>query len=131
MGEEHEVFIESSFRGYHAYFVNASVAIGEVLTCERDHDNVHDKYAVAVKNEDQTLVGHVPIELSKIFSRYYGEIEAECIGALYNKGEGKGLEIPVHYKLTGNYKYLEKMVSRIKGRESTSGLNISEVKKCT
>lgn len=38
MGEEHEVFIESSVRGYHAYFVNASVAIGEVLTCERDHD---------------------------------------------------------------------------------------------
>ena len=98
------------------------------------HDNVHDKYAVAVKNEDQTLVGHVPIELSKIFSRYLwdcGEIEAECIGALYNKGEGKGLEIPVDYKLIGNYKYLEKMVSRIKGRESTSGLNISEVKKCT
>lgn len=51
MGEEHEVFIESSVRGYHAYFVNASVAIGEVLTCERDHDNVHDKYAIAVKNE--------------------------------------------------------------------------------
>ena len=40
MGEEHEVFIESSVGGYHAYFVNASVAIGEVLTCERDHDNV-------------------------------------------------------------------------------------------
>ena len=134
MGEEHEVFIESSVGGYHAYFVNASVAIGEVLTCERDHDNVHDRYAIAVKNEDQTLVGHVPIELSKIFSRYlwdYGEIEAECIGALYNKGEGKGLEIPVDYKLIGNYKYLERMVSRIKGRESTSGLNISEVKKCT
>ena len=32
MGEEHEVFIESSVGGYHAYFVNASVAIGEVLT---------------------------------------------------------------------------------------------------
>ena len=84
MGEEYEVFIESSVRGYHAYFVDASVAIGEVLTCEREIDNVHDKYAIAVKNEDQALVGHVPIELSKIFSRFlrdYGEIEAECIGA--------------------------------------------------
>ena len=91
MGEGHEVFIESSVRGYHAYFVDASVVIGEVLTCERDHDNVHDKYAIAVKNKDQTLVGHVPIELSKIFSRFlrdymYEEIEAECIGARYNKG---------------------------------------------
>ena len=134
MGEEHEVFIESSVRGYHAYFVNTSVGIGEVLTCERDHDNVHDKYAIAVKNEDQTLVGHVPIEFSKIFSRFLRDhwgIEAECISARYNKGEGKGLEIPVDFKLIGNYKYLEKLVSRIKGRESTSGLNISEVKKCT
>ena len=131
LGEEHEVFIESSVRGYHVYFVNASVAIGKVLTCERDHDNVHDKYAIAVKDEDQTWVGHVPIELSKIFSRFlqdYGEIEAECIGARYNKSKGKGLEIPVEYKLIGNYKYLEKLVSRIKGRESTSGLSISEVK---
>jgi len=34
MGEEYEVFIESSVRRYHAYFVDASVAIGEVLTCE-------------------------------------------------------------------------------------------------
>ena len=89
--------------------MDASVVIGEVLTCERDHDNVHDKYAI----------------------RNYGEIEAECIGARYNKGKGKGLEIPVDYKLKGNYKYLEKLVSRIKGRESTSGLNISEVNKCT
>ena len=66
-----------------------------------------------------------------MFLRDYGEIEAECVGAWYNEGEGKGLEIPVDYKLKGNYKYLEKLVSRIKVRESTSGRNISEVKKCT
>ena len=134
MGEEYEVFIESSVRGYHAYFVDASVAIGEVLTCEREIDNVHDKYAIAVKNEDQALVGHVPMELSKIFSRFlrdYGEIEAECIGARYNRGKGKGLEIPVDYRLTGNFKYLEKLASRLMERESTSDLNISDVKKCT
>ena len=116
------------------YFVNASVAMGEVLTCERANDNVDDKYAIAMKNKDQTLVCHVPIELSKIFSRFlrdYGEIGAECIDAWYNKGEGKGLEIPVDYKFIGNYKFLEKLVSKIKGRESISCLNISEVKKCT
>ena len=48
------------------------------------------------------------------FIRDYGEIEVECIGARYNRGEGKGLEIPVDYKLTGNLKYLEKLVSRLK-----------------
>ena len=67
MGEEYEVFIKSSVRGYHAYFVDGFVTIGEVLACEREDNNAHDKYAIAVKNEAQLLVGHVPRELSKIF----------------------------------------------------------------
>ena len=46
MGEEYEVFIKSSVRGYHAYFVDASVTIGEVLACERQCNNAHDKYAI-------------------------------------------------------------------------------------
>ena len=49
----------------------------------------------------------------------------------YNRGKGKGLEIPVDYRLTGNFKYLEKLASRLMERESTSDLNISDVKKCT
>ena len=55
------------------------------------------------------MVGHVPIELSKVFSIFlkdYGEVEAECIGSRYNAGTGKGLELPVDYKLIGTYKYL-------------------------
>ena len=40
MGEEYEVFIKSSVRGYHAYFVDASVTIGEVLACEREDNNI-------------------------------------------------------------------------------------------
>ena len=94
MGEEYEVFIKSSVRGYHAYFVDASVTIGEVLACEREDNNAHDKYAIAVKNEAQLLVGHVPRELSKIFSRFladYGDIEAECIGVRTTEEKGKDL----------------------------------------
>ena len=129
MGEECEVFIKSSVRGYLAYFVDASITIGEVLACEREHDN----NAIAVKNEDQLLVGHVPRELSKIFSRFladYGDIEAECIGVRYNKGEGKGLEIPVDYRLTGNSNYLEKLVASLKKGEPTCHLDISTIRKC-
>ena len=63
------------------------------------------------------------------FIRDYGEIEVECIGARYNRGEGKGLEIPVDYKLIGNLKYLEKLVSRLKRKEATCSLNISDARK--
>ena len=48
---------------------------------------------------------------SKICGRFrcdYGrETEEECVGALDSRGEGKGLKIPVDYRLTGNLKYLE------------------------
>ena len=70
--------------------MDALVAICKVLTCERDVDNVHDKYAIAVKNEGQVLVGHVPIELSKICGRFLRDY-GECIGARYYRGEGKDL----------------------------------------
>ena len=64
-----------------------------------------------MKNKGQALVGHVPAELSKICGRFrcdYGrETEGECIGARDSRGEGKGLKIPVDYRLTGNLKYLE------------------------
>ncbi|RMX53866.1 hypothetical protein pdam_00025672 [Pocillopora damicornis] len=57
-------------------------------------------------------------------------VEAECIGARYNRGEGKGLEFPVDYKLSGNKRYLEKLVSSIKKKETRCNLNISEVREC-
>ena len=125
MGEEYEVFIKSSVRGYHAYFVDAPVSIGEVLACKREDNNAHDKYAIAVKNEAQLLVGHVPRKLSKIFSRFladYGDVEAECIGVRYNRGEGKGLEIPVDYRLTGNSNYLGKLHG---SKSKQKGTNLS------
>jgi len=39
MADEYEVFIEASVRGYHAYFKDATVVIGEVLMYERKLDN--------------------------------------------------------------------------------------------
>ena len=104
-----------------------------MLACEREDNNAHDKYAIAVKNEAQLLVGHVPRELSKIFSRFladYGDIKAECIGVWYSRGEGKGLEIPVDYRLTGNSNYLENLVTSLKKREPTCHLDISNIRKC-
>jgi len=98
--------LEASVRGYHSYLKDATVVIGEVLMCERELDNAYNKYAVALNNEQGKVNGHVPIELSKLFARFirnYGEVEAECIGGRcgrYSRGEGKGLEFPVDYKLS-------------------------------
>ena len=51
-----EMYIEATVRGYHAYLDDASVRIGEILACKMELDNSHDKYAVAVKNQDENLL---------------------------------------------------------------------------
>ena len=88
-----QLLVESSIHGYHAYCRDINVDVGEVMTCKKEPDNEHDEHTVAVKKTgSEEWVGHVPIELSKIFSKFLsdsGEIEAECIGSRYNVGEGK------------------------------------------
>ena len=55
-----EMYVEATVRGYHAYLHDTSVRIGEILTCELELHNPHDRYAVAVKDQDGNLVDHVP-----------------------------------------------------------------------
>ena len=132
MAHQYELFVESSIRGYHAYFKNTTVYIGEVMECEHEIDNDHDAHAVVVKKESGDVVGLVPIELSKCFHKFlddYGEIEAECIGNRYNSGGGKGLEVPVDYKLSGNRDYLEKIYTNLEKICSGYQLNISDIMK--
>ena len=131
MSGVHEVFVESSVRGYHAYFKYSTVRVGDLMMCEIEEDNPHDKYAVAVKKWIWSTVGHIPIEISKIMNKFIrdcGEVEVECIGHRYNVGQGKGLEIPVDYRLIGNQQYLQRVVRRLKRKDLD--LNISDIKKC-
>ena len=59
MSEEYEVFVESSVRGYHAYFKNSAVCVRDLMMCEIEENNEHDKYAVAVKDESGQIVGQI------------------------------------------------------------------------
>ena len=69
------------------------------------------------------MVGHVPIEFSKIFFNFlkdYGEIEAECFGSRYNAGTGQGLELSVDYRLIGTYNYLIRVKKEVEADFSMS-----------
>ena len=129
-----EMYIEATVRGYHAYLDNASVRIGEILACKMELDNSHDKYAVAVKNQDGNLVGHVPKELSRLFHKFlsdFGELEAECIGNRLNTGKGKGVEIPVDCRLVANDSYLGKLKRKLSKKDFADDINISEIQRIT
>ena len=93
------------------------------------------RYAVAVRNKDEKIVGHVPVELSKIFQTFlsqHGQIEAECIGGRINAGQGKGLELPVDYRLVGIARYLRKLTTKLqkKQEKERSDWKISDLRKC-
>ena len=97
-------------------------------------DNSLDKYAVAVKNQDGNLVGHVPKELSRLFHKFlddFGELEAECIGNRLNAGKGKGVEIPVDYRLVGNDVYLGKLKRKLSKKDFADDINMSKIQRIT
>ena len=48
--------IDSCVRGFHMYKETWSPNIGEILMCTREPGNVIDRYAVAVKKSDGTVV---------------------------------------------------------------------------
>ena len=120
MAEQMELFCESTMRGYHAYMNERKVSIGEIMFCEIEDSNEYDENAVAIKTKDGEIVGHVPEELSSLFHKFledHGDIEAECIGCRFNKGFGKGVELPIDYRFIGNLtflKILQKDLQKIK-----------------
>ena len=56
--------IESTVHGHHVYKAAWSPYIGEELPVQREVNNIHDDFAVAVLKNGNT-VGHVPREISK------------------------------------------------------------------
>ena len=56
---------ESTVRGHHVYKTAWSTYIGEELPVQREVNNIHDDFAVAVLKNGNT-VGHVPLEISRV-----------------------------------------------------------------
>ena len=98
-----ENFTNESFdlviRGYHIYKDLPWVpVIGETFSCEREPFNIHDPYAVAIKDLE-VVVGHVPRFISAAFTMFLrrgGIITCEVTGARKYSSDlpQGGLEVP-------------------------------------
>ena len=65
---DHVFSVQAIVRGYHYYQAIWEAGIdGEVLLCEREVGNVHNMFAVTIKQDD-TTVGHCPQKISSICS---------------------------------------------------------------
>ena len=98
--------IESTIRGYHHYKTVWNAVTGKLLQVEREDGNVHDVYAVCIRNEDNTVVGHVPMKYSRISWSFFsrgGRIEAVVTGPrkFADDLEQGGLDIPCKYIFCG------------------------------
>ena len=105
-----EVIIEKEFsftveycvRGYHIFQSFWEAPVGSVLIAKHQDDPqslIHDKFAVALVNNDSLTVGHIPKFMSKLtyfFLKHGGHMKCEITGGKkYSKNlEQGGLEIP-------------------------------------
>ena len=78
-----EIYQSVVVHRYHAC-KGVVVHIGEVLICEAENNSEYDQCAVVVTNEDGKTVGHVLIELSKVFHTFladYGTLKMNVSAA--------------------------------------------------
>jgi len=60
--------IHTSVRGYYVYKDVWEAALGQLLPCQKEPDNIHDPYAVAVVETGVAtrIVGHVSCAISSV-----------------------------------------------------------------
>ena len=93
-------------RGYHVYKNVWESEVGEVLACEVEMNNIHDRNAIAVKKAND--VGHLPKKISLIcrlfLEREDSSIQCEVASTRrYSRDLPQGrLEIPCRLHFCGN-----------------------------
>jgi len=102
--------IESVVRRHRIYKAVWSPCLGEEWETQRELDNEHDQFAVAVTKTGQ-MVGYMPIEISRI-SWYFLECRTSHISCKISekrKHSEKDLEVPCTYVFTGKLSHVQKL----------------------
>ena len=106
LDEHFTVFKYSPYsRDYHVYEEIWNPLVGDdLLICEPEESNEHNKYAVAIVFDDcflEKVVGHVPLYWSKLFFKFIQfqklNIRVAVTGQRLNGEAALSLEIPVDY----------------------------------
>ena len=95
------IVLRAAVRGFHVYKMSWKPKEGEILECLHEENNPCNVFSIKVckSNNVQTVVGHLPIEISKItkFILQRGaRVEATVTGKHYRRSpliQG-GLELP-------------------------------------
>jgi hypothetical protein len=112
--------LESCIRGYHVYYLAWTPREGEVLHCVRELGNPEDPFAVAVKNDSDT-VGHIPRKIScicSLFLRNGGTLHCIVTGKRRRSEDlpQGGMEVPSILRFSGAEELLDKAKKLLKER---------------
>ena len=100
---------DSFITGHHEYKEIWTPHIGDVIQCEREPTNAHDRNAVRLIKGNMT-VGHVPCRIAPYCAYILlngGTVEGTVMGHRQNK-RNNGLEIPCMYSAKGTKYSTEK-----------------------
>ena len=109
-----DIEVESCVRGHHVYSTIWTPVLGELLSCRRELDNSEDRYAVAICNVADTVIGHIPRKISflcSVFIRRGGVIRCIVNGDRqysHDLPQG-GMEVPCRLVFSGAEKDLNKV----------------------
>ena len=73
-----------AIRGHHVYKTTWTPVLNEKLDCKKDTREEtlsHDKHSIGVYRKDGTLVGHMPIELSRLMDYFMKNKEENFVSA--------------------------------------------------
>ena len=107
--------IDSFIMGYHVYKADWTLFVGEKLTGVMESTNLMDKYAVAFKRSDVSIVGHLPLGKSGKFTKtifYFLKANEKhsCVinvlGKAINAGDGLGMKVSCRLLFFAEEKYI-------------------------
>ena len=105
-GEKASYKLEYCIGGYHVYKEIWKSNPDDILTCRREHGNIHDLYAVCMVHATGIVVGHVPRKISTVCSMFLlkgGSISCQVTGKRRYSADlpQGGLELPCELRFNG------------------------------
>ena len=138
-----EMFYKVEFacavRGHHVYKTSWTPVLNEGLSCKKDTREEalsHDKHTVGVFKKDGTLVGHVPIEMSRIIDYFMQKNEKNFVTAtvIGPRKREIGLVVPANFSTYTTERrvaeILSKEILKIKTKYSHFDLQYEDKKIC-
>ena len=78
-------YFTCGIRGHHAYKTNWTPVLNKMLDCKKDNQEealCYNKHSIGICRKNGTLVGHIPVELSRLIDYFMKNKEENFVSAV-------------------------------------------------